>query len=136
MLKRLCYNDNSLIRPLGHWKNPSTQIWPFMIESTSKILLCSNHNDQWAHYRNGRNIYPKIRAPTGGTVIGYPVKVSITPTGYKIIETNIRQLPNIYHQNKLQPTQNWAKLATGNITCYKARKLESMWKNGTDHSNG
>ena len=69
-----------------------------MIESTSKILLCSNHNDQWAHYRNGRNIYPKIRAPTGGTVIGYPVKVSITPTGYKIIETNIRQLPNIYHQ--------------------------------------
>ena len=103
-----------------------------MIESTSKILLCSNHNDQWAHYRNGRNIYPKIRAPTGGTVIGYPVKVSITPTGYKIIETNIRQLPNTYHQNKLQPTQNWAKLATGNITCYKARRLESMWKNGTD----
>ena len=52
--------------------------------------------------------------------------------GYKIIETNIRQLPNTYQQNKLQPTQNWAKLSTGNITCYKTRRLESMWENGTD----
>jgi len=57
--------------------------------------------------------------------------VVITPTGYKIIDSNIRQHPRTYQANKLQPTKKWTAMSTRHITCNIVRKLETTWKRGS-----
>ena len=133
---KLCSTNNTLITTLGPWIRESKQIWPFTLEMPSRRLLHNLPTGQVAYYKNTSNIYPKTGALTGEHINGYPIKTTITPTGYKIVSENLRCIPACRLYENLNHTLKWASDSTGHITCNRKRDLATTWKSGENITIG
>ena len=125
-IKRLCVDTNQLVSPLGRWTTDSHQIWDVTIEHPSRTLFVTKDGETKALYRNTNGIYPKIGRTTSEQLSGTPVKVAITPTGYKIVQNINNKIDELATPRTLQPSLKWEKISTGQLYCNKNRKFTTM----------
>ena len=98
-LYRLCIVNNMLILPLGQWTTSSHQLWKYMIEEETGRLLKYDGTDQWVHYNTRKTMYKRRCRKSHPTAPGIPVKVSVLPVGYKVINNNKVSAITVDHEN-------------------------------------
>ena len=131
-MHRLCSVGNNLLRPLGPWKSVSHQIWKYMIEEEEGRLLRYDGQAQWAHYNTDTNIYTRRSHEESPIKSGIPVKVLITPIGYKISSIEHIDIKKHLCDDDITSALRWAKTSVGHLTCKDRRKFATSWKSGSN----
>ena len=130
-LRRLCIVNNLLILPLGQWTTSSHQLWKYMIEEENGRLLKYDGTDQWIHYNTSKTIYTRRCHKSHPKAPGIPVKVSVLPIGYRVLNNNQVNRRKLDDKN-ITSALRWAKTSVGHVKCNDRGKFATSWKSGSN----